>query len=181
MEKLPWIQWFPSDWENDAGIQSLPFHEQGIWLKLLHIMHGSERRGYLVVNNLRMTDEQIAKRLGISLKKWRNSKILLDQAGVCSYEKETGILFNRRMVRDEAKRIETMEKSRENGRLGGNPAFRKGHTNPYYHKPGDNPRDNPPHNPPGYLRDTPKITQHINSSLSESERERRKNLLSPHH
>ena len=49
-KKLPAMQFYPGDWRKDIGVQSLSFHDRGVWFEMLMLMHGSERRGVLVLN-----------------------------------------------------------------------------------------------------------------------------------
>ena len=119
MGKLPAIQFYPGDWHKDTGVQALDYETRGVWFELLLLMWESERRGYLVLNGIGMADEILAKILGIHGNKWKKIKRKLEVTGVMSTEENTGISFNRRMVRDE----EARQKAIENGKLGGNPAL----------------------------------------------------------
>ena len=155
-QKLPAIQFYPGDWRKDPGIQALDYEERGVWFELLLLMHESPRRGYLELNSAKISDEIIAKILKISEKKWQKIRKKLENTGVVSVELETQILFNRRMARDE----EIRQKHRESGKLGGNPAFKKGKKNPYYDNQIDNQIDK--------QQDNQKITPSSSSSSSSS-------------
>ena len=44
-KKLPALQFYPGDWRKDLGVQSLSFHDRGVWFEMLMLMHDSENRG----------------------------------------------------------------------------------------------------------------------------------------
>lgn len=94
----------------------MSFHDRGVWFEILCLMHESEDRGRLVLAGKPIPDEIIAKYLGISRKKLKNSLQILLEFGV-AFRDESGALCNRRMIRDE--QIRRMRK--EIGGLGGNP------------------------------------------------------------
>ena len=152
--KLPALQFYVGDWKKDLGVQALGYEERGIWIELLFLMHESERRGYFQLNGKAVPDEMTSKILRIHGNKWKKVKRKLEETNIVSFEPDTGIMFNRRMVRDEEKR----EKSKENGKLGGNPNFQKGKPNPYYDNRIDNRKDNP--------RITPSFSSSSSSSSS---------------
>lgn len=119
--KLPALQFYPGDWKKDLGIQSLDYESRGVWFELLLLMHDSPRRGYLQVNGKPMTDEILGKLLRIHGNKWKKIRRKLEDTGVVSIEEKTGILFCRRMVRDEQFRqirIKGGELGGEYGHLG---------------------------------------------------------------
>lgn len=114
-EKLPAFQFYPGDWRKDPGVQSLDYEARGIWHELLCFMHESEQRGRLVFSDgTPMKDAEIAQMLGISEAKWQaNAKQLLSKR--VANISEDGIIYNRRMCREEAIR----QSRREAGRKGG--------------------------------------------------------------
>jgi len=116
MAKLPAFQFYPADWRKDLGVQSLTFYERGVWFEILCLMHDSEDRGKLVLNGKPMSDEMIARLLGLDKQGFLKTVTTLLEAGVASRD-GTGALTNRRMVRDE--RIRQIRK--EAGKKGGNP------------------------------------------------------------
>jgi len=120
MSKLPAFQFYPADWRKDISVQSLSFHDRGVWFEILCLMHESESRGKLLLNGKAMPKEVLSRVLGLD-------KQLLDQtlgrileAGVASID-EGNVLVNRRMVRDE----EIRQIRKEAGKQGGNPALVK--------------------------------------------------------
>lgn len=115
--KLPAFQFYPSDWRSDIKVQSLSFHDKGIWWEMLMVMHESEERGKLVMNGKPMPDEMVAKLISCDLKTYRKCLSSLLLLGVCYLE--NGVIFNKRMVKDEE--IRKVRKSA--GSLGGNPVL----------------------------------------------------------
>lgn len=153
-ERLPAIQFYPGDWRKDPGVQALNYHERGVWFEMLLLMHESPKRGQLLLATGKpMADHFLAQILGIPIDNLTTllSKFVL--LGVASKNEKTGVLYNRRMVRDEKQRI----MFKRYGKSGGNPNFKKGKSNPYY-KPKDN------HNPPNKPTHKPKITPSSSSS-----------------
>lgn len=120
MGKLPAFQFYPADWRKDPGVQSLSFHDRGIWFEILCLMHESEQRGRLLLNGKAMPDEALARLLGLDKQILTKTLTTLLEYGVASRDND-GALMNRRMVRDENLRVirQTV------GKLGGNPALLK--------------------------------------------------------
>lgn len=120
MGKLPAFQFYPADWRKDPGVQSLSFHDRGIWFEILCLMHESEQRGRLLLNGKAMPDEALARLLGLDKQILTKTLTTLLEYGVASRDND-GALMNRRMVRDENLRAirQTV------GKLGGNPALLK--------------------------------------------------------
>ena len=98
--KLPAIQFYVGDWRKDPGVQALDYETRGVWVEILCLMHESSDRGRLVLPDGRpFPDEGIARNLGLDLFAWQAKRRLLIDYGVAS-EKD-GVLYNRRMVKDE--------------------------------------------------------------------------------
>src|SRR3990167_4535342 len=134
MSKLPSWQFYPGDWRKDPGVQALSYEERGIWFEILLLMHESEERGKLLLNGQPMSIDRLARLLGLDKDKINSAINTLLELGVMSTYLKTGILYNRRMVRDE----EIRRKKSKAGHIGGgNPMFHKGKSNPYYDKQED--------------------------------------------
>jgi len=99
--KLPAIQFYPADWRKDSGVQTLDFHDRGVWFEMLCLMHESEERGKLVLNGRAMTHEEVAKLLGLDVAKFKQTLQQILSKGVASVEQNTGTIYNRRMVSDD--------------------------------------------------------------------------------
>ncbi len=124
--KLPAFLFYPGDWLKDPGIQSLDYFHRGAWFHILCVMHECEPRGKLAVNGKAMTKEQLAMVLGLDKQKTGDVLDLLVSSGVASLEEGTGILYCRRMVRDEyIRKVRSAA-----GKLGGNPLLKQKPTTP---------------------------------------------------
>jgi len=114
--KLPAIQFYPGDWLRD-DVAGCSLAAQGLWLRMLFLMHDSERYGYLSKNGLPIPLESIARRCGCSLVEFEPLLAELDRAGVPSRTSE-GTIFSRRMVKDARERaLATERKRRERDRV----------------------------------------------------------------
>jgi hypothetical protein len=119
MSKLPAFQFYPADWRKDLGVQSLNFHDRGVWFEMLCLMHESERRGVLVLNGAAMDEETLARMLSLDKQILTTTLTTLLARGVASRDPETGALMCRRMVKDEnIRKVRT-----EAGKKGGNPVL----------------------------------------------------------
>jgi hypothetical protein len=125
--KLPALLFYVGDWRKDIGVQSLNFFDRGVWFETLLLMHASEERGKLVLNGRPIPVEALSQALGLPVETLTQTlKGLLDY-GVLKQESTTGILYNKRMVVDEAAR----RAQQAAGRRGGNPQLTD-----TYHRPG---------------------------------------------
>jgi hypothetical protein len=103
------------------GVQSLSYHDRGVWWEILCLMHESERRGILILNGQAMSEDALARLLGLDKQNLTTTLTSLLTSGVASREQETGAIFSRRMVRDEKLRNIRSEA----GKQGGNPILVK--------------------------------------------------------
>lgn len=119
--KLPAFQFYPGDWRKDPGVQSLDYEARGVWFEILCLMHEAEPRGMLTLAGKAMSDEALARLLGLD--KYHLNQILskLAEHGVSSVDPATGALCSRRMIKDE-----NLRQIRQNaGKKGGNPVLVK--------------------------------------------------------
>lgn len=116
--KLPAIQFYPGDWLQDS-VSGCSLAAQGLWLRMLFIMHASPKYGFLVNQNIELalppSNDDIARRCGTSVNDMLPLVEELRKAGV--FSEENGIIFSRRLVRDNRLR----QIRRECGLKGGNP------------------------------------------------------------
>ena len=109
--KLPAIQFYPGDWLRDE-IAGCSLEAQGLWLRMMFLMHDSTRYGYLSTpDGAPSTPESIARRCGCSPAQFSTLLRELDAAGVPS-RTEAGVIFSRRMVRDAAARAKNAQRQR---------------------------------------------------------------------
>lgn len=117
MAKMPAFQFYPSDWRSDTGVQSLSFHERGIWFEMICLMHESEDRGKLMLNGKAMPDDTLSRVLGLHKQTLDKALSSIFKYGVASRCEKTGAIMSRRMVADENLRYIRQQ----NGLKGGNP------------------------------------------------------------
>jgi hypothetical protein len=160
-KKLPAFQFYPSDWRKDNGVQSLNFNDRGIWFEMLCLMHDSEQRGKLILNGKAMPDEAIARLLGLDKQAFSKTLTTLLDFGVCSRD-ENGVLFNRRMVKDEESRSQNAQRQRE--------FYQK---NQQVAKPNEQPNDQPNANLTE-VQQKPNIPSSSSSSSSTSVKEKKR-------
>jgi len=103
-EKLPALHFYPGDWYKDPGVMALNSVERGVWFQMLLLMFESKRRGYLELADKKYPEKEMASLFKISEPKLQKIIVKLISFDVGSLEKNTQILYSRRMVRDEEKR-----------------------------------------------------------------------------
>lgn len=131
-KRQPWRKWYTSAWRSDAPLRMCSYAARGLWADLLTLMHESPTCGFLLVNNVAPSIKQLTGLLGGTQREVKDLLAELGDAGVYSVvggpmpddvkrlippHMSSGILFSRRMVRDEAKAA----RDRANGKGGGNP------------------------------------------------------------
>lgn len=118
-ERLPYIALYPADWLAD-DVAGCSLQAQGLWLRLMFLMHTSDRYGHLVKDGLAIGDVRAAQRCGTTVDLYQSLLAELAAAGVPSYTRDH-VIFSRRMVRDHKRRM----KAQHYGKSGGNPQLRK--------------------------------------------------------
>lgn len=109
MPKLPALQFYVGDYLRDP-IAGCSLAAQGLWLRMLIVMHDSERYGYFCVNGAPIPDETAARRTGCSsVTEYYTFLTELDSAGIPSRTSD-GIIYSRRMVSDAKKRSDGAER-----------------------------------------------------------------------
>lgn len=176
-----WSKFWWQDWAGDAALRACSLAAQGLWMRLLCVMHEATPRGYLLLDGQPPTAKQLASITGATLKELANLLGELKAARVYSIDPE-GWIFSRRMVKD----TQASEKGRETGKRGGNPELlRKANgkgSGDHTHPPeGVNPPSAKPLNPNPYPKP---LTATLNRQETEPEsqaepvREKRKELSS---
>lgn len=103
MAKRPAFQFYPSDWRNDPGLRLCSIAARGLWADMLCLMHEGEPYGHLTVLSRPMEPQALAKLVGEgapAVKRWLAEL----QANEVYSVTDAGVIFSRRMVRDEALR-----------------------------------------------------------------------------
>ncbi len=119
---LPYIKFFFRDWDSDRELNVCTLAAQGLWIRMLRVMHEAEPYGFFIGRSGTSVDTgTFARLIGQPLPLVQKLVGELETAGVFSRD-ENGRIFSRRMVRDADKR----EKARKFGEIGGNPDLRRG-------------------------------------------------------
>jgi hypothetical protein len=112
---------YPNDWLTDE-VSMCSMGAQGLWLRMMFIMHTSTRYGYLVLpNGSPIPSEMVARRCGTTLKEYESLLSELDGMGKLKRTPD-GVIYSKRMVEDEKERAGQrlrMNRFREKG--GGDP------------------------------------------------------------
>lgn len=118
--QLPWMRFFVDDYIADESLGMCSLAAQGLWVRLLCIMHKSHRRGFLCqANGEPLSLEQTARLAGCSTEEAGRLVQELLHSGAASAER--GVLYSRRMLRE----ADISRKRSISGRLGGNPALKQ--------------------------------------------------------
>jgi len=126
--KRPSLQFYPGDWLRDPGVRSVSYAARGLWIDMLCLMFESDRKGYLCVAGKPVSATAISRMTGGNTDEVSQLLTELESSGVFS-RTEHGMIYSRRMVRDEHKR----QLCQEAGKRGGNPTLKgqsKGQANP---------------------------------------------------
>jgi hypothetical protein len=116
MAKAPAYQWYPGDFRRDTALQSCDFISRALWREMLDLMHDAEPYGHLVAGGAAIGARELAKMVGLSTAKTQAALAELERKNVFS-RTEAGVIYSRRMVRDE----EVRQKRAAGGIKGGNP------------------------------------------------------------
>ena len=128
--KRPSLQFYPDDWLSDPALRRCSSSARGVWIDLICVMHGGEPYGHLRTGGSSFTVAEVARVVGEPVPKVKRALDELERNGVCS-RTDAGVLFSRRMVRDEGLRsrraaggelgADAGERGRAFGKLGGRP------------------------------------------------------------
>lgn len=129
--KRPASQFFWGDWRRDTALQSCSLEARGLWIEMLCLMHEGEPYGHLQVGRKILQVPEIARLVGISMK--RAKKLILELENAKTFSRNSGgTIYSRRMVRDEmtrekravggAKSLENPNVPRPKGQLEGYPS-----------------------------------------------------------
>lgn len=116
--KLPAIMFYPGDWKQDPSVQVCGLAARGLWMELLFLMHRAPRRGFLeIVAGQSVTLPQLARLVGFPESEVAPLLQELEAAGVFSRD-ENGVIYSRRMDRDECARDHIRRVRSEAGKKG---------------------------------------------------------------
>jgi len=142
MSSGSWSKFFWADWRSDAKLRMCGLAARGLWMEMLALMREASPSGHLIVNGKSPTNTQLAVLAGAPPELVPSLVAELESAGVFSRTR-SGVIFSRRMIRDEKRAIS----SRINGRLGGNPSLSNGKDNSHPVNLQDNASLKAPHKP----------------------------------
>jgi hypothetical protein len=115
MTGRPWMKWYPGDWRGDPLVRSCDPIARYVWMEMIGLMHEAEPYGHLVIGGRAMDIKVLSQVIAVDLSTVRQAVRLLENRGVFSRNDE-GVIFSRRMVRDEERSAE----ARTFGQAGGN-------------------------------------------------------------
>lgn len=118
--KRPAFQFYPGDWLRSTDLRVCSVAARGLWIDMIALMHEGEPYGHLKVGRKVIHAANLASIVGASIEDVDGWLGELESTGVFSRD-ESGCIFSRRMVRDEAARSARAA----GGKLGGNPALLK--------------------------------------------------------
>lgn len=135
MSKRPAFQFYPSDWRNEAGLRLCSIGARGLWVEMMCLMHDGAPYGHLTVVGRPISPEALARLVGegaVPVKRWlaelRDNEVFS--------ETEHGVIYSRRMVRDEG--------LREARATGGSAGGQHGHKGASHGQKGGRPRKEKP-------------------------------------
>jgi len=114
--KRPAFQFYPADWRKDLELGACSFTTRGIWFEMLCVMHEARPYGFMAMDGRAIPDQAAANLVRVPLPAYRRAIGELETNGVFS-RTEDGLIYCRRMVRDERLRNVRADA----GKLGGNP------------------------------------------------------------
>lgn len=100
----PSFPFYPDDWMNDLGLRACSLASRAVWMDMICLMHQGQPYGHLANKAGALTIGFLAGRCGVTTKEVVRAMSELEQHGVYSTS-EDGVIFSRRMVRDERNRI----------------------------------------------------------------------------
>ena len=115
VDARPSFQFYPNDWLTDTGLQLCSLGAQGLWMRMLCLMWSSPERGRLLgPSSKRLRAKQLASLVNAPE---ADVKQMLSELKAHSVYSTScgGVIYNRRMLRDEKQRLSKVAA----GRLGG--------------------------------------------------------------
>lgn len=116
--KRPAFQFYPDKWQSDKDLRRCSIAARGLWIEMCCVMHTCAPYGHLTDNDgSPMPDKDVAQLCAVDLRTYRALLDELQRKGVPS-RTATGVLFSRRMVRDEKVRIARAEGGKDGAEFG---------------------------------------------------------------
>lgn len=120
MSSTLWGKFYWSDYASDEALKMCGLSAQGLWMRMLCTMAGSEPYGYLTINGHSLNKDDLVKLYATGQAEIDDAVAELDRYGVFSRDAK-GRIYSRRMVRD----VKKAAVARKNGKHGGNPNLSK--------------------------------------------------------
>lgn len=100
-KKLPWIKFYPADWQAEPTLRTCSLASKGLWIEMLGFMAHSVRHGYLckVNSSEPMPPEDLGKILGQPIDEIKRLIQELEDNGVFSKTGD-GLIYSRRLLKD---------------------------------------------------------------------------------
>lgn len=99
----PWFKFYPSDWRGDPKLRACSPLSRLLWLEMFCLAHEADPYGHVLVSGHTPTAAQLSQIAGMTLRQVTTGLTELELAGVFSRD-AAGVIFSRRMVRDEETR-----------------------------------------------------------------------------
>jgi hypothetical protein len=116
----PWMKLFTRDWLDDLELRKCSAEARALLLDLMCLAQEGKPYGHIADSSGALPEKFVVGRLNLTAAQFRRSVAELIQHDRLS-QNEEGVLFIRRMVRDEEERARRSEK----GKLGGNPTLKR--------------------------------------------------------
>lgn len=128
--KRPSMQFYPDAWLSAPELRRCSEATRGIWIDVICLMHFGEPYGHLTTGGHSFTETEVARSIGSTVGRVRTALAELARNGVTA-RTEQGVIYCRRMVRDEELRLRRASggeagaeygiRGRESGKRGGRP------------------------------------------------------------
>ncbi|MGJ0236969.1 hypothetical protein ACQEPB_00410 [Novosphingobium fluoreni] len=135
MARRPSFQFYPSDWRTETGLRLCSLGAKGLWIEMLTIMHEGEPYGHLTMEGRAIAPEMLARLIGEAPATVKRLVKELEENKVFS-RTDNGVIFSRRMVRD--------EDARDRRAAGGSAGAAHGHKGALHGAKGGRPKGEQP-------------------------------------
>jgi hypothetical protein len=110
------FSFYPQDWMSDSRLRLCSAGARGLWIDILCLMHLSNERGYLLIDDTVLDEQMLQKRLGYDAQEFDDCFTELRRYNIIKKD-ENNRYFCKRIVNDQV----LSEKRSMSGKLGGNP------------------------------------------------------------
>jgi hypothetical protein len=107
---------YPQDWMSDSRLRLCSAGARGLWIDILCLMHLSNERGYLLIDDTVLDEQMLQKRLGYDAQEFDDCFTELRRYNIIKKD-ENNRYFCKRIVNAQL----LSEKRSMSGKLGGNP------------------------------------------------------------